>query len=58
MPVMGFQKKFGWGVGGVSELYPSLFLILEEKKFTLQSLQPEMTKKTEIFHHTRGVSTT
>ena len=22
MSVMGFQKKFGWGVGGWGELYP------------------------------------
>ena len=28
MSVMGFQKKkFGWGVGGWGELYPSLFWI-------------------------------
>ena len=25
MSVIGFQKKFGWGVGGWGELYPSLF---------------------------------
>ena len=25
MSVMGFQKKFGWGVGGWRELYPSFF---------------------------------
>ena len=28
MSVMGFQKKFGTGVGGWGELYPSFFLIL------------------------------
>ena len=27
MSVMGFQKKFGWWVGGWGELYPSLFWI-------------------------------
>ena len=27
MPVLGFQKKFGWGMGGLGELYPSLFWI-------------------------------
>ena len=26
MSVLGFQKKFGWGVGGCGELYPSFFL--------------------------------
>ena len=25
MSVMGFQKKFGWGVDGWGELYPSFF---------------------------------
>ena len=25
MSVIGFQKKFGWGVGGWGELYPDLF---------------------------------
>ena len=30
MSVMGFKKKkFGWGVGGWGELYPSFFLMLE-----------------------------
>ena len=29
MSVMGFQKKFGWGMGGWSELYPGSFWILE-----------------------------
>ena len=27
MSVMGFPKKFGWGVGGWGELYPILFRI-------------------------------
>ena len=27
MSVMGFQKKFVWGVGELGELYPSLFWI-------------------------------
>ena len=27
MSVMGFQKKFGWGVGRWGELYPVLFWI-------------------------------
>ena len=26
MSVMGFQKKFGWGLGGWGELYPSFFV--------------------------------
>ena len=26
MSVMGFQKKFGWGVGGRGELYPIFVL--------------------------------
>ena len=26
MPVMGFQKKFGWGVGGCGKFHPSFFL--------------------------------
>ena len=25
MSVMGFQKKFGWGLGGWGELYPIFF---------------------------------
>ena len=29
MSVMGFQKKFGWGVGGWGELYPIFFGFLE-----------------------------
>ena len=29
MSVMGFRKKFGWGVGGWGELYPSLFGFFE-----------------------------
>ena len=27
MSVMGFQKKFGWGVGVLGELYPVVFWI-------------------------------
>ena len=33
MSVMGFQKKFGWGVGGWGKFYPSLFGFLEFFKF-------------------------
>ena len=37
MSVMGFQKKkFGWGVGGWGELYPS-FVLDYWNLFTLQS---------------------
>ena len=31
MSVMGFQKKFGWRVGGWGELYPIFFGFLEKK---------------------------
>ena len=40
MSVMGFQKKFGWGVGGWGELCPSFFGIL----LTLQSPLNAMTR--------------
>ena len=36
MSVMGFQKKFGWEVGGWGELYPSFFWIFGNN-LTLQS---------------------
>ena len=36
MSVMGFQKRFGWGVGGRGELYPSLLWIFR-MFLTLQS---------------------
>ena len=29
MSVVGFKKKFGWGVGGWGELYPIFFGFLE-----------------------------
>ena len=37
--VMGFQKKFGWAVGGSGELYPDLFQIFGIC-LTLQSSLP------------------
>ena len=37
MSVMGFQKKFGWRVGGWSELYPIFVVGFFEFFLTLQN---------------------